>query len=192
MGSLPIAVNTPVIDISGYLAGVPQARDYVVKRFRDACENQGFLQVIGHAVPTDLQTRYFAALADFFSLPVAQKKAIAQAKSPCNRGWEHIGAQKLEQIDQHATADQKESFSIHQERPLGRFLQGPNQWPDNLPNFKEVYLEYFAAVHDLSKSLFGLMALSLDLPEDYFADFASDPDGTCATPSAESQELITP
>lgn len=36
-----------------------------------------------------------------------------------------------------------------------------------------------SAVHSLSKSMFRLMALSLDLEETYFDDFASDPDGIC-------------
>lgn len=43
--------------------------------------------------------------------------------------------------------------------------------------FKDTYMEYFWAVHELSKTMFRLIALSLDLNEEYFDDFASDPDG---------------
>ena len=54
-----------VIDISGYLAGEVQAKNRTVDDFRNVCENQNFLQVVGHSVPADLQSRYLASLADF-------------------------------------------------------------------------------------------------------------------------------
>lgn len=46
-----------------------------------------------------------------------------------------------------------------------------------MADFKETYIKYFSAVHELSKTMFRVIALSLDLDEDYFDDFASDPDG---------------
>ena len=169
-------LEVPVIDISGYLAGDEVATPQIVRKFRHACENVGFLQVTGHSVPISLQQRYIAVLAEFFALPLEEKEKIAQTKSPCNRGYERLGGQKLDD-DPDATADQKESFSARRERPLGRFLRGPNQWPEALPHFRQVYEEYYDAAHDLSKKLFRLMALSLDLEEAYFDHFASDPDG---------------
>lgn len=187
------AVEVPIIDVSGYLAGDVQAKGRIVNEFRDACENQGFLQVVGHSVPADLQSRYLTSLAQFFALPIKEKEKVALSKSECHRGYELIGAQKLEQLDENATADQKESFYVRRDRPLGRFLIGPNQWPDSPPQFKDVYMEYFESVHKLSKKLFRLMALSLDLDERYFDDFASDPDGTLArAPGRRSiRQLLT-
>lgn len=177
----PVAVEIPIINISGYLAGDEMAKGRIVDEFRNACENQGFLQVVGHSVPAELQSRFLASLAEFFALPVNEKDKVAQSKSECHRGYEHIGGQKLDELDENATADQKESFSVRANRLLGRFLQGPNQWPEKPPQFKEVYMEYFESVHELSKKLFRLMALSLDLDENYFDEFGSDPDGfsTC-------------
>lgn len=173
----PVAVEIPIVDISGYLADDVQAKRRIVDEFRNACENQGFLQVVGHSVPADLQSRYLASLAEFFALPTEEKEKVGQSKSKCHRGYERIGGQKLDELDENATADQKESFSARRDRPLGRFLQGPNQWPEKPPQFKEVYTEYYDSVHELSMKLFRLMALSLDLDENYFDDFGSDPDG---------------
>ena len=173
----PIAIDIPVIDISGYLAGHVQTKRRIVDEFRSACENQGFLQVVGHSVPADLQSRFIAALAQFFALPTEEKEKVAQSKSKCHRGYERIGEQKLDELDENATADQKESFSIRRDRPFGRFLQGPNQWPEHPPLFKEVYTEYYDSVHELSLNLFRLMALSLGLDENYFDNFGLDPDG---------------
>ncbi len=172
-----VKVEIPIIDISGYLAGDPEGKARAVREFREACENQGFLQVVGHSVPKDVQDRFLAAVARFFALPVTEKDKVSQERSKCHRGYERVGGQKLDELDDSATPDQKEGFSVRPDRPLGRFLQGPNQWPENLPGFKEAYTEYFESVHGLSKSVFRLMALSLDLPEDHFDAFAADPDG---------------
>lgn len=179
MGSTEVSkhVSIPVVDISGYLSRDPIAKKRVAKEIREAYENQGFLQVIGHAVSSDIQNRYLAAITEFFALPLSEKESVAQSKSRCNRGYERIGGQKLDELDENATPDQKEGFSVRQERPLGRFLEGPNQWPEALPCLKDIYMEYFDAVHQLSKSMFRLIALSLDLAEDHFDYFASDPNG---------------
>lgn len=174
---VPINVRIPVIDITGYLSGDEVAKKRVVEEVRDACENEGFLQVIGHTVPRELQDRYIDALREFFALPLEEKNKVSQSKSPCSRGYERLGGQKLDELDPNATADQKEGFSVRRDLPLGRFLQGPNQWPEALPQFKDVYMEYYNAVHNLSKSMFRIISLSLGLTEDHFDYFASDPDG---------------
>jgi isopenicillin N synthase-like dioxygenase len=177
----PIDIQIPIIDISGYLSNNEAAKKRVADEVRDACENQGFLQVIGHHVPQDLQDRFVEVLKAFFALPLAEKEKISLNKSPCNRGYERLGGQKLDELDPEATSDQKEGFSVRRDLPLGRFLQGPNQWPEEgaVPNFKKVYMEYYNAVHTLSKTMFRIIALSLGLPEDSFDYFASDPDGIC-------------
>lgn len=87
----------PIIDISGYLAGDVQAKDRIASEFRKACENQGFLQVVGHSVPVALQSRYIACLAEFFALPASEKEKVSQSKSKCHRGYERLGRQKLDE-----------------------------------------------------------------------------------------------
>lgn len=170
-------VEIPIIDISGYLAGDPEAKRRTALEIRNACENQGFLQVVGHSVTEEVQKNFLDAIDRFFALPVSEKEKVSQSKSKCHRGYERIGGQRLDELDESATPDQKEGFSVRPERPLGGFLQGPNQWPENLEGFREAYMAYFASVHELSKSVFRLLALSLDLPEDHFDAFAADPDG---------------
>jgi isopenicillin N synthase-like dioxygenase len=172
-------IDIPVIDISGFYHGDAGAKKAVVDQFRTACSTQGFMQVVGHTVSRQLQEEFLAALRTFFALPLEEKAKISQANSECNRGYEILGGQKLEELEGNATADQKEGFSVRQERDGNRFLQGRNQWPDNLPGYREKYMEYYYATHEVSKTLFKLMALSLDLPENYFERFANDEDGLC-------------
>lgn len=138
-------VTIPVINISGYLAGDPKAAKACSNELREACSNQGFLQVVGHQVSEKIQKRFLKAIAKFFAQPTEEKEKLSQSNSPCYRGYEKIGGQKLDELSDDATPDQKEGFSVRPERPLGRFLAGPNQWPEEhvLPGFKEAYMEYF-------------------------------------------------
>lgn len=174
-------LEIPVINISGYLNGDATAKKACTAELRNALEQVGFLQVVGHAVSPDLQKRFIEAVAAFFALPMAEKQRIGQDKSACNRGYERVGIERLEEVEDNSRVELKEGFTVRPERPLGRFMTGPNQWPDaSLPGmekFRETYMEYFAAVHDLSSAMFRLIALSLDLDETYFDAFAADPDG---------------
>ncbi|KAI1763141.1 hypothetical protein GGR53DRAFT_498691 [Hypoxylon sp. FL1150] len=74
--------------------------------------------------------------------------------------------------------DQKEGFMIGPELPPGRFLQGPNLWPEegDCPGFRSTMEEYFAAVRGLSVKMFRLLALSLRLDEHYFDAFVNSRD----------------
>ncbi|KAK5216381.1 hypothetical protein LTR96_008704 [Exophiala xenobiotica] len=172
MGSLPesIRVEVPVIDISGYLKGDKAQAAKVANELRSACQSPGFFQIIGHKVSADLRTRLLVKLAEFFALPATAKKELHRSQSKCLRGYESVGEQRLEST----FSDQKEGFMIGPELPAdARFLQGPNQWPSEemIPGFREIFTTYFDQVLELSKTMFRLMALSLDLDEKYFDNF---------------------
>src|SRR3954463_10739946 len=87
-------VTIPIINVSGYLAGDPKATAACAAELREACENQGFLQVVGHSVPEATQKKFLDAIAKFFALPLEEKEKLSQSKSPCYRGYERIGGQK--------------------------------------------------------------------------------------------------
>jgi isopenicillin N synthase-like dioxygenase len=184
------ALKIPVIDISGYLDGDAKAKAACASELRYAFEEVGFLQIVGHSVSPDLQRRFIEAVAAFFALPLAEKQKIGQDRSPCNRGYERIGVERLEELEDNTPLEKKEGFTVRPEMPLGRFMAGPNQWPDpNLPgmrDFRAVYMEYFAAVHELSTNMFRLVALSLDLDEHFFDAFAADPNGKRNLPPPSS------
>ena len=170
--------NIPVLDISGYLNNDTDKKAAIVKEFKDACETWGFAQIAGHGISQELQKEFLDAIAAFFAQPIEEKLKVSQANSNCNRGYESFGGQQLEELED-GSPDQKESFSVRPEGAQfrGKFNQGQNQWPTNLPGFKETIMKYQAACHNLSVSLFRIMSLSLGLGEHFFDDFAADPDG---------------
>ncbi|RMZ84586.1 hypothetical protein DV737_g1179, partial [Chaetothyriales sp. CBS 132003] len=177
MGSLETTpvVQIPLIDIAGYFSGDQETKSQIARELRAACEAPGFFQITGHGVSSELRSKVLSQLSQFFALPLSAKQALHRSQSKCIRGYETVGEQKLEA----SFSDQKEGFLIGPEFPAdGRFLQGPNQWPSEelVPGFHEVIMTYFNEVHALSKTMFRLMALSLNLEETYFDAFVGSED----------------
>ena len=179
--SIPISITIPVIDISPYLASDPQQTKDVAAAIRAAAIAPGFFQVIGHPITRDLRERLLAAVRAFYSLPREVKNRLHRNNSSCLRGYETVGEQQLEE----GFRDAKEGFMVGQELggdddDLLRFAQGPNQWPaeDECPGFRAVFMEYFEAMRLFSRTMFRIVALSLDLEEAYFDDFAYGRDST--------------
>src|SRR5258708_15701504 len=56
----------------------------------------------------------------------------------------------------------------------GMFNHGANQWPASRPHFKPVMQAYLDIMLELSARMMGGIALSLNLPEDYFAGYCTD------------------
>ncbi|RFA28419.1 oxidoreductase [Alkalilimnicola ehrlichii] len=168
----------PVIDISRLRAPDPWARRTVGEAMRAACLDKGFFYIANHGIPDTLQKAVFDTAQSFFEQPLAIKLAVDKARSRANRGYEPLRGQTLEPS---AAPDLKEGFYIGKElaeddpRVLaGKFNHGPNQWPD-VPGFRTAMEDYYAAMLELSALIMQGLALSLELPEDYFADFCHDP-----------------
>ncbi|KAI0179851.1 putative gibberellin 20 oxidase [Hypoxylon sp. FL1284] len=169
------SVTIPIIDISGYIDGDLFRTAQIAEELNAACRAPGFFQIVGHDVPAELRVRLFDKVSQFYALPPAAKSALRRGLSANGaRGYEAIGSEVFEDDIQ----DQKEGFMIGPELPRGRFLQGPNLWPDDsdCPGFRSVMEEYYAAVRSLSVKMFRLLALSLRLDEHYFDAFVDSRD----------------
>jgi isopenicillin N synthase-like dioxygenase len=177
----PSGIGIPVVDVAAALTGDLTARQDAARAIRLACRDTGFFYVIGHGIDPALIEQQFAWAKRFFDLPLATKQALDMKLSPSAAGYEPIGGQVLDSQDPNATAapaDLKEGFYIGAElpddHPLARLRirsYGHNQWPAELPQFRNQMLAYRAAVQSLADQLLALLARSLDLPEDWFAPY---------------------
>jgi isopenicillin N synthase-like dioxygenase len=165
----------PLVDVSGLEAPDAATRLSVGRAIRRACEETGFMYVIGHGIDATLREAVLAEAAAFFARPLPTKMALSMKESPCNRGYEAIGDQTLEA---DAPPDLKESFYIGEDLgpddhrvQAGKFNHGPNRWPDEQPGFRPVMERYFGAMNAFGARMMRGIALSLDLPEDHFAPF---------------------
>jgi len=171
----------PVIDLS-LLKGAEQNRETLALSLANACLHRGFFYITEHAIPGELIDRVFRESRALFDLPEADKEAVHKSRSRANRGYEPLRGQTLEP---GSPPDLKEGFYIGEELgesapPVkdGRFNQGPNQWPHQQAAFRDTMTEYFQAMNELGSRIMQGLALSLDLPRDFFDDFCHKPMST--------------
>ena len=176
------AAALPIIDIAGLASDRAADRRAVAAALRAACLDKGFFYIRNHGISEPLVDAVFKEAAAFFALPASEKAAVDKAKSKANRGYEPLQGQTLEA---GAPPDLKEGFYIGPEHGTddprvvaGKFNHGPNLWPARPPRFRPTMEAYFTAMLALGHRLMRGLALSLDLPEDHFAAFTTDPMAT--------------
>ena len=173
--------HIPIVDIAGLLGGDEAAKREVAANIAKAASEVGFLYVTGHGIPSEMIDRLCAQAAAFFALPVEAKQQYYIGKSRAHRGYVPVGEENFYSGDL-AKVDNKEAFDLSIEVAEDdpdhlrgyRFL-GPNQWPEEVPGFRDDVYGYYDAASALGKVLFGGFALALGLEEDYFEALTTKP-----------------
>ncbi len=172
----------PVVDLGGMPARGSAARLCIANEMDAACRDPGFLLITGHGIPAILFERAFAAARQFFVRPLAEKSRVAIEHSPVHRGWFALGRENLDPGTQKSGGDLKEGIKIGRDLPpdhplvmAGVPLHGPNQWPEGIPGFREVWTEYHARLTALGRELMSCFALALGLPPEHFDPFLDQP-----------------
>jgi isopenicillin N synthase-like dioxygenase len=169
----------PLIDAAGLKSNNRLGRLRVAGEVRRASLDRGFFYLENHGVPDQLVEAVMRESRTFFASPLADRLAVGRSHSRCGRGFEPIGGQDLEGT---GAPDLKEAFDLgvdlatHDPRVVaGTENCGPNQWPSGLPSFRPVMEGYFQALLELAVQLMRVLALSLELAEDYFEAFCHEP-----------------
>ncbi|KAH7926492.1 Clavaminate synthase-like protein [Leucogyrophana mollusca] len=191
----------PVIGLADATSKDPAARRALADQIRDACLNVGFfysqyrlpspfpvcggclngLTVKDHGIPEKVIETAVGAAKQFFRLPVESKMKLDLQKSANFKGYTAL---RTEDASREKKGDIHEGFDLgwEPESPANAnalrddgIMTGANLWPDELPVFRKDVLAYYHAVVRLGKSLFPLFALTLNLPEDFFADKITKP-----------------
>ena len=180
--------HIPLVDFAGSFSKDPAEQRKVAWEIHKACRETGFFYVSNHRVPPSLIEAQFEWTHRFFDLPLEQKQLLHMKNSPSTAGYEPIGGQVLDSQDpnaEKAPPDLKESFYIGVELPEDHPISkkrwrsyGHNQWPANLPGFREQMLAYQSAMCEAGDRILAMMALSLDLPQDAFVPFYDMPTTT--------------
>lgn len=169
--------SLPVIDIAPLFAR-SEARAQVAAQIAAACRAHGFFYISGHGIAEDLIAQLEALSHQFFALPMAEKMRWRMALS--GRAWRGYFPPAGELTS--GRPDWKEGLYLGSDLPddhilvLARTpLHGPNQYPD-LPGFREAIDAYMAQATRAAHALMEGVALSLGLPDDYFAArYTTDP-----------------
>ncbi len=172
----------PRIDLSPLWQETESGLLQVSQALRSAYTTVGFAYIEYHNVPELLISAAFLAAKDFHSLPLEEKLAIKQ--NQFFRGYVPLNAStlKLSTLGGATKPNQLESFVMAHEvskndpdYQAGSNLAGPNQWPENLLEFKKTMMEYKQAMLILARRLVQAFSVSLGMPIDYLDRYFADP-----------------
>ena len=170
----------PLIDIAPFLAGTDAGKRAVAAHVRRACEEIGFLTVVGHGVSPDLVAAMYGKAKEFFDLPLAEKLLIKRPSKTVSRGYIPVGDESLSySLGREAPPDVKEVLAIGREdvpdddyyrRGPAALHFAPNLWPAQPAGIREVAIAYVQQMERLAADLMRIFAVALALPESFFAD----------------------
>jgi len=173
------ALSLPILDLSRLEAGPEEAEAFRAE-LREVTHEYGFFYLTGHGVPAELIERVMGTSRAFFNLPEDDKMAIENLQSPHFRGYTRVGGELTQ-----GKVDWREQIDIGPERPALDLtaddadylrLEGPNQWPVNLPALQEVMTQWRAELNDVALRLMQAWALSLGADKHVFDEaFAHKP-----------------
>jgi isopenicillin N synthase-like dioxygenase len=146
----------------------------------EACHDPGFCYVQGHGVPPELEADLMSAARKFFSLPEEQRRALAIGNSPHFRGYTILGDERTKGIsdwrDQLDVGPEETAVPLAAGDPAWLRLRGPNQWPERLPELRELTLAWMQAMEPIGLAIMRALALGLGQAADCF-DAAMLPHG---------------
>jgi isopenicillin N synthase-like dioxygenase len=138
-------VSVPTIDLAGGAAGIAD-------EVRNACEEVGFLAIVGHGVEVQLIEEVASRSRAFFDLPDDAKECFRRPAATLGLPvYRPLGAEKL-----GANADRKASLD------WGPSLEGVG-WPS--PELRGAYERYYTEMLRVAGTLVQSFALALGLDE---------------------------
>ncbi|PJZ02649.1 2-oxobutyrate oxidase [Pantoea rodasii] len=166
-----MAETLPVLDLA--LLELPDAdQSPYLAELRNTARDVGFFYLINHGINPQLLQNVPSITQAFFALPDEEKQRVSMIHSPHFRGYNRAGVEYTRE-----QRDQREQFDIGAERvalalqagdPAWKRLQGPNLWPEALPQLRPVIHAWQQAMTGIALRLLRAFAKSLSLPPDAF------------------------
>ncbi|CAA7055973.1 unnamed protein product [Microthlaspi erraticum] len=174
----------PVIDISPLLVKCDDSHMMedaavaeVVEKLDRACRDVGFFYLIGHGISEGLMKKVKEMTHQFFELPYEEKLKIKITPAAGYRGYQRIGLNFTGgKQDMHEAIDCYKEFKREKYGDTGKILEGPNQWPEDPQEYKELMEEYIKLCTDLSRNVLRGISLALGgSPYEFEGKMAGDP-----------------
>jgi len=165
----------PVIDLGPYLAGQPGAMEAAAAELRFALTEIGFYFIVNHGVPPEQVRDVFSQAARFHAQPIERKMEIRIDRH--NVGYLPMRGDTLRTstVQKVTRANFNEALFIardlppdHPEARIDRRFRSVNQWPADLPGFRESVAGYCDTMERLVMRLVLLYARALGLPATWF------------------------
>jgi len=167
-----VEASLPIIDLSK--VDNPATRDEFYKDLGRLVREVGFFYIVGHGI--ELQTiKEFEIIAkEFFALPQEEKDRISIINSPNFRGYiaadHEITLEYPDHREQIDIGEEAATLPKTADSPAWENLQGPNQWPEGDPEFKEKVLQWQSSVRGVAIKLLKAVLVALGQTEDALDD----------------------
>ena len=168
----------PTIDISPLAEPETATFDTTVRRIVEACTEIGFLSITGTAVSQQTVDQVRQVVREIFAINESRKwdQAITRENY---RGYIPMGF--FTPNDGSGKADKYEGYKLHHEvatdDPLRAdcALYGPNLWPAEVPEAKEIILRYWGQLDRVTDHLLSALESGLNLKPGTLRNAFRDP-----------------
>jgi isopenicillin N synthase-like dioxygenase len=167
----------PVIDFA-LLSGNQQQQQQVLEKLSQAARDVGFFYLINHGIDRELLDEVQHVARKFFALPQADKSSVAMANSPHFRGYNLAGVEitrsQPDYREQFDIGAEREALPVTADSPTWQRMQGPNQWPEALPELQTVVTRWQQQMTAVALELLRAFAGALNLPRNAFDNLYGD------------------
>lgn len=167
----------PILDLAAYTAGKPGAAEAAALELRHALETVGFYAVVNHGVAWSKVEAIFAQARRFHDQPAEAKSALSFSADFTGYVAPSKAVLRTSKVNANTKGDLNEAYFIERETPppgadsnRAASFRSANQWPADLPGFRDIALDYYDTVERFARSLLPLYARALDLPPDWFEE----------------------
>ncbi len=172
----------PVIDVGPMLSGDDNQLSVVAESIYHACSGIGFMFIVNQGMDNTIVERCFESSRKFFNLPETEKLKVRMNRHQCGYMPPNVSIHN-DTFEKRKTATKpqlseafKFTFDLDPEDPdfgKNRRFRGHNKWPDEIvvPGLKKSFMEFHIAFENLAHKLLPPLALSLDMPANYFSSF---------------------
>lgn len=179
------AIDVPVIDLSGALAGDPGALAAAAAEVDDACRRIGFFAISGHGVDPACTSAVVENAREFFLLDRTEKDRVGPPTPFDFRGYLGMDTTALAAtLGDQTPPDLCESFNVSgfddPEVRSRAMVEGyeaifrENSWPERPAGLRSAFEAYQRELAGLCQSMLPVFATALDLPTDWFDDKVAD------------------
>jgi isopenicillin N synthase-like dioxygenase len=148
--------------------------DVFAEQLGRSFEEYGFAIIADHGIPDELIHDAEEKAKAFFALPDEVKRKYHIAGGGGARGYTPFG---IETAKGAQAFDLKEFWHVGRELAAGhpfRDHMGDNVWPEEVPGFKDTFLEMFENFDRTGLKILKAIARFLKIDEDYFIDTVRD------------------
>lgn len=148
----------------------PALRDGFHRNLARIARDIGFFYLEGHGIAPEHIARVEAISRQFFRLPVADKQRIAIENTPHFKGYTGVGGEitrlRPDLREQMDFGEELQPVPPGPDTPIWWGLQGPNQFPDALPELRTEILQWLDTCRAVAKRLLQAFLVALEQPAD--------------------------